>query len=315
MCAAFGIGSSDPSPALHPGAGARLYESTASRRLTRARAEAQPAPPLLRCDELDANASASSPSPPAEVTGSSSAGCALRSRATTSPISRPTPAIAPRSAPARFYTVADANRWEKVKLARSAVKIAWVLLRERPDVVISTGAAPGYLAIRGARCSARGPPGSTASPTSRSSRCRARWPAPGRSVPHAVAASRRRARRLRGRRPVIFVTVGTQLAFDRLIGAVDAWAGAAARPRGVRADRARRASARAYRVRAVRRRRTNAARAWTRPTRSSPTRAWGRSSARSSSASRCSSCRGRALGEHRNDHQVATARRFAELGR
>jgi UDP-N-acetylglucosamine:LPS N-acetylglucosamine transferase len=49
---------------------------------------------------------------------------------------------------ARFYSVEDANRWEKLKLARSAAKILWVLLLERPDVVISTGAAPGYLALR-----------------------------------------------------------------------------------------------------------------------------------------------------------------------
>ena len=54
-------------------------------------------------------------------------------------------------APARFHTVSDANRRSKAALARSALKIAWVLLRERPDVVVSTGAAPGYLAIRGAR--------------------------------------------------------------------------------------------------------------------------------------------------------------------
>jgi UDP-N-acetylglucosamine:LPS N-acetylglucosamine transferase len=47
--------------------------------------------------------------------------------------------------------VIDANRREKLKLARSAAAIAWVLLRERPDVVISTGAAPGYLALRLAR--------------------------------------------------------------------------------------------------------------------------------------------------------------------
>src|SRR3954451_13048750 len=53
-------------------------------------------------------------------------------------------------APARFHTVADANRRSKAALVRSALKIAWVLLRERPDVVVSTGAAPGYLAIRGA---------------------------------------------------------------------------------------------------------------------------------------------------------------------
>lgn len=52
---------------------------------------------------------------------------------------------------ARFYTVNDANRWNKLALARCALEILWVLLRERPNVVISTGAAPGYLAIRWAR--------------------------------------------------------------------------------------------------------------------------------------------------------------------
>jgi len=54
-------------------------------------------------------------------------------------------------APARFHTVADANRANKPALLRSALKILWILARERPDVVISTGAAPGYLAIRGAK--------------------------------------------------------------------------------------------------------------------------------------------------------------------
>jgi UDP-N-acetylglucosamine:LPS N-acetylglucosamine transferase len=51
-------------------------------------------------------------------------------------------------APARFYSVEDASRWEKFKLARSAAKILLILLRERPDVVVSTGAAPGYVALR-----------------------------------------------------------------------------------------------------------------------------------------------------------------------
>ncbi len=49
---------------------------------------------------------------------------------------------------ARFYTVGDANRWNKLALLRSALKVLWVVLRERPRVVVSTGAAPGYLAIR-----------------------------------------------------------------------------------------------------------------------------------------------------------------------
>jgi UDP-N-acetylglucosamine:LPS N-acetylglucosamine transferase len=51
-------------------------------------------------------------------------------------------------APARFYTVRDANRWNKPALLLSALKMLWVVLRERPSVVVSTGAAPGYLAIR-----------------------------------------------------------------------------------------------------------------------------------------------------------------------
>lgn len=54
-------------------------------------------------------------------------------------------------APARFHTVADANRWDKPALVRSALKVLWVVIRERPDVVVSTGAAPGYLAIRAAK--------------------------------------------------------------------------------------------------------------------------------------------------------------------
>ena len=52
---------------------------------------------------------------------------------------------------ARFYTVNDAHRWNKLALVRCALRILWVLLRERPTVVVSTGAAPGYLAIRSAR--------------------------------------------------------------------------------------------------------------------------------------------------------------------
>jgi UDP-N-acetylglucosamine:LPS N-acetylglucosamine transferase len=54
-------------------------------------------------------------------------------------------------APRRFYTVADGNRSNKLALLRSLLKIVWVLARERPDVVVSTGAAPGYLAMRVAK--------------------------------------------------------------------------------------------------------------------------------------------------------------------
>ena len=47
----------------------------------------------------------------------------------------------------KFYLVSDATRWNKIGLVRMAVRLAWINWKERPDVVISTGAAPGYFAI------------------------------------------------------------------------------------------------------------------------------------------------------------------------
>jgi UDP-N-acetylglucosamine:LPS N-acetylglucosamine transferase len=58
------------------------------------------------------------------------------------------PGLRPEIGPARFYTVKDASRWNKLALLRTASRILWVLIRERPGVVVSTGAAPGYFAIR-----------------------------------------------------------------------------------------------------------------------------------------------------------------------
>jgi UDP-N-acetylglucosamine:LPS N-acetylglucosamine transferase len=48
----------------------------------------------------------------------------------------------------RYFTVNDATRWNKVMLAVMALRLLVVLLRVRPDVVVSTGAAPGYFALR-----------------------------------------------------------------------------------------------------------------------------------------------------------------------
>lgn len=48
----------------------------------------------------------------------------------------------------RFRVVLDATRWNKFKLGIMMLQIVWVLLRERPEVIISTGAAPGYFAVR-----------------------------------------------------------------------------------------------------------------------------------------------------------------------
>lgn len=48
----------------------------------------------------------------------------------------------------RFGVVTEANRWQKLRLIRTAIDIAVALMRHRPDVLITTGAAPGYIALR-----------------------------------------------------------------------------------------------------------------------------------------------------------------------
>jgi UDP-N-acetylglucosamine:LPS N-acetylglucosamine transferase len=48
----------------------------------------------------------------------------------------------------RWYFVADANRDRKLLMLWAALQLIWILLRERPHVVLTTGAAPGYLALR-----------------------------------------------------------------------------------------------------------------------------------------------------------------------
>ncbi|MFN7591189.1 MAG: UDP-N-acetylglucosamine--LPS N-acetylglucosamine transferase [Planctomycetota bacterium] len=48
----------------------------------------------------------------------------------------------------RFFTIADANRTQKLKAVWMLLTILWVLLRVRPHVVVSTGAMPGYFALR-----------------------------------------------------------------------------------------------------------------------------------------------------------------------
>lgn len=48
----------------------------------------------------------------------------------------------------RFVAVNDATRWDKVALIKMAAKLLWIMIRVRPHVVVSTGAAPGYFAFR-----------------------------------------------------------------------------------------------------------------------------------------------------------------------
>jgi UDP-N-acetylglucosamine:LPS N-acetylglucosamine transferase len=47
----------------------------------------------------------------------------------------------------RFYRVNDATRWNKLALVLLALRMAFIILRERPSAVISTGALPGYFAV------------------------------------------------------------------------------------------------------------------------------------------------------------------------
>lgn len=49
---------------------------------------------------------------------------------------------------ANFRLIRDGNRWNKIAVLRSALGIFWLVLTLRPDVVISTGAAPGFFGVR-----------------------------------------------------------------------------------------------------------------------------------------------------------------------
>lgn len=49
---------------------------------------------------------------------------------------------------ARFYAVNDATRWNKAAVLVMAMRLLLIMFRERPDVVLTTGAAPGYFALR-----------------------------------------------------------------------------------------------------------------------------------------------------------------------
>lgn len=48
----------------------------------------------------------------------------------------------------RFLTVTDSNLATKFRLLKTALEVAWIIVTERPQIVVSTGAAPGYFALR-----------------------------------------------------------------------------------------------------------------------------------------------------------------------
>lgn len=47
-----------------------------------------------------------------------------------------------------FRVITEANRWWKWRLLRQMVELLFVILRTRPDMVLTTGASPGYFALR-----------------------------------------------------------------------------------------------------------------------------------------------------------------------
>lgn len=49
---------------------------------------------------------------------------------------------------AKFYAVPDATRWSRWPLLKMVAQMAMIVVWERPDVVVTTGAAPGAVALR-----------------------------------------------------------------------------------------------------------------------------------------------------------------------
>jgi len=46
-----------------------------------------------------------------------------------------------------LHAVIDANLWEKAKLVRMFLQVARVVLKVKPDIIMTTGAAPGFAAL------------------------------------------------------------------------------------------------------------------------------------------------------------------------
>lgn len=49
--------------------------------------------------------------------------------------------------PAPLHVISDATRWDRMGLLKTSAQLARILMREKPDVVISTGALPGFFAM------------------------------------------------------------------------------------------------------------------------------------------------------------------------
>ncbi|WP_374278298.1 hypothetical protein [Azonexus sp.] len=58
------------------------------------------------------------------------------------------PSYAAQVPEARFFSFTDATRWSRWALLKMIFQVAWITIRTKPDVVITTGAAPGVVALR-----------------------------------------------------------------------------------------------------------------------------------------------------------------------
>jgi UDP-N-acetylglucosamine:LPS N-acetylglucosamine transferase len=47
-----------------------------------------------------------------------------------------------------YHVFTDANRWQKARLVKQMLEVGAILLKVRPDVIVTTGASAGYFAIR-----------------------------------------------------------------------------------------------------------------------------------------------------------------------
>lgn len=48
----------------------------------------------------------------------------------------------------RLHVINDATRWNKLAVLLMALRVLAIVLWEQPDIIVSTGAAPGYFALR-----------------------------------------------------------------------------------------------------------------------------------------------------------------------
>ena len=135
-----------------------------------------------------------------------------------------------------FHVIPDATRWSKLALVRCAAKIAWLLLWKRPDVVVSTRrGAPGYFGLRlGKLLGAKTVWIDSIANVEELSLSGQKigkhadlWLTQWEHLAGVQGSGLSRSGAVSGRS--IFVTVGAQMPFDRLVLAVDAWAHARGR--------------------------------------------------------------------------------------